>query len=177
MKVKKLFLYMIIVFFGVSSAWAKSASLNDIKAAHIYNFSRFTQWPETKNKNEVFNICVHKKSELKENIKKLAAVKLNGLPIKVNEVKDANEISQCHLLVLTDLKKDDLDTYVLASVEENILTVSATPGHASFGVMFNLYVYGKKVKFEANVEMINKTDLKVSSNVLRLANIIKSTGE
>ena len=55
-----------------------------------------------------------------------------------------------------------------------VLTVADTPGFAERGVMINFFITREdKVRFEANLEEAENSGLRLSSQLLKLATIVK----
>jgi hypothetical protein len=58
----------------------------------------------------------------------------------------------------------------------NVLTISDIPGFAERGGMLGFALRERRIAFDANVDAINDTELRVSSQVLNLARIIRTPG-
>ena len=53
-----------------------------------------------------------------------------------------------------------------------ILTIGDTNGYAAAGVLINFYTSGETVRFEMNESAIERSGLKVSARLLKLARIV-----
>ncbi|MDA3947197.1 MAG: YfiR family protein [Helicobacteraceae bacterium] len=175
MKKTALFFFFIVTLFFPASLMAEYASMTDIKAAYIFNFIRYTSWPEVDEKEAVFHLCVHKNSDIRQSLKLLENKIVKNQSITIVSVENpGEELSLCEVLVLPELKEEELKTFISAAKSSKILTVSDSEGYAGLGVMINLVVRDNKVKFEVNLDEIEDSELKISSNLLKLATIIQS---
>jgi len=167
-----------ILFVGLSasvSADTNSASEADLKAAYIYNFARYAEWKGKKKNASTFVICVHRRSDLFKSLKKLESKKLKGIKIKVIAVGDGEGcLVPCHMVVLPKLSPSKLKAFVRKSTKENVLSVSDIDGYGEYGVMINLKKVSNKMTFEVNLNELSHSKIKLSSNLLRLAKIVKT---
>ena len=79
----------------------------------------------------------------------------------------------CHILFIGSSEKNRLGEILLALKGQNVLTVGDTPGFAERGAMINFRIEDSKVRFEINVDAAERAGLSVSSNLLKLATIVK----
>ncbi len=156
---------------------AQSASVDDLKIAYIYNFIRYTSWPMTESTKTDFGLCVHKASALQEKLGSLEGKRVKGGLIKVISVGNVRqELALCDVLVLPRLEEEKLKGMIVYATTTNTLTIADTQGYAHLGVMINMVVKDKKIAFEVNLDEVRRSDLKISSNLLKLAKIVQSGG-
>ena len=88
----------------------------------------------------------------------------------------SKEMPECHVLFINRSENKYLEQ-ILTQVEGYpVLVVSDTPRFAERGVGINLYIQGNRVRFEINVEAIDRSGLRVSSGLLNLAKIVSGRG-
>jgi hypothetical protein len=166
----------------VSSAAAQSPRETEykIKAACVYNFLKFVEWPghsgEAPSSNIVLAVVGPKDLQ-----KTFSATLETGTPptrlmkvVAYANLKDIPDLSKVHVLfVSADLERAVPD--ILAAVRgQPILTVGESPGFCEEGGMIRFHIVDNKVRFEVNLTESEKANLKISSKLLRLAtNVIR----
>ena len=78
-------------------SFADNVSEYTIKAAFIYNFARFTQWPDDTDK---LNICIYGKDPFGSEIDTLSGKKINNRTIKIVRTRLIEEVRTCHIVFL-----------------------------------------------------------------------------
>ena len=138
-----------------------------IKAAFLYNFIAFTQWPE--GIDQTLNLCVYGKDYFGQEIDKLQAKSVDNNNIKVLRLTSLEKSKECHVLFISKSAIDDLPN-VLASLQgEPILTIADSPEAAANGVIINMSLTQNKVSFNVNLESARSVKLDISSRLLQLA--------
>ena len=154
------------------------ADKNDIsledktKAAFIYNFTRYIEWPE--DTVPTFTIAVFGDSKILAPLREIGKKKLVGKKkIRIIHYQDISKIDTCHMLFVSGSEKDKLEEILLTSRNKNILTLSDTKGFAQKGVALNFRVVKEKLRFEINSEALDGLNVHVSSQLLKLALFVK----
>jgi hypothetical protein len=152
-------------------------SLEDkTKAAFIYNFTKYIEWPD--DTGEIFTIVVIGESDILIPLKEIGEKKRVGKrKIKIKHYKEISEIDTCHILFISGSVKDNLKEILDTVRNKNILTISDTKGFAHKGVAFNFIIIKGKIRFEINGDVLGNLKLKVSSQLMKLAIIVKEKKE
>lgn len=154
----------------------RSASEYDIKAVFLYNFTKFTDWPENAfpSTNSPIIIAVAGQDpfgKALDEVMKGEAVRRH--PLQVQRLNGGAPIPHCHILFIARSEKDRLDSLLKEVQGRPILTVADTPRAAERGVMVNLVVQ-ESVRMEINQAAIAAARLQVSSKLLSLARIVQA---
>lgn len=148
---------------------AESTMVNerDMKAALIYNFAVFTAWPESG--ETAFNVCVF--DEDKENLNKdiLRSKQINGKPIHFEVIFSNSDVKKCQLIYLEDSKNREDKTLLESMVNFSVLSIEDTTDKVASAGIINIHLDHKKYKFTVNNEAAKRSNLTVSSKLLRLA--------
>lgn len=149
----------------------------EVKAAFVYNFIKFTEWPaEAWNRPGALRLCVA--GPANEFAAALAGLAdkppVNGKAVQVARIGAPGEVQTCHLLVLTAHDRVATD-WLHRAASAPVLTVGDAPGFAAAGGIVGLVVEGGKVRFEVNQDTAQGARLKLSSQVLKLARIVRSS--
>ncbi|MBI5196614.1 MAG: YfiR family protein [Nitrospirae bacterium] len=143
----------------------------EVKAAFIYNFAKFIEWPADTGAN--INLCV-----LGEDPFGAALDSINGKPVRdknvaVKRIKSHQQLKTCQIVFISASEKEHL-AQILDAVENlSVLTIGDTNGFIQQGVIINFYIEDEKVRFEINPKAAESADLKISSKLLKLGRIVK----
>lgn len=81
------------------SAHAIDASEQTLTTAFLYNFAKYTEWPQhIAASSNAFLLCYPAGSEIAPFMSRLASRSLRDKPIAVREIKEAKDFSGCHLV-------------------------------------------------------------------------------
>jgi len=157
-------------FIGAGVTAQRTDKESDLKAAFIYNFTKYIDWEESE-PNE-FSIGVIGSSHTYNSLLEMAKSKTaNEKRIVVRHFDKPDEIINCNILFISSNSTNQLSS-ILGKVNKGTLTISEEEGAAEQGTAFNFVVVNDKLKFEANVKAINAAGLKASSQLLKLAKIV-----
>ena len=175
-RVGKRIVSFIVFLFIITSTSLLAADGDDpeseYKAYFIYTFSKYVEW-EDLDADSTFIIGVIGNSNLVPYLERIAEVKsIKGKKITIRRWQQANNIGVCHILFIARSQKDQLNEIRKKTEGRPILTVGDTKGFAQKGVCINLINIRDRIGFEVNMTTIDDTTLKVSSQLLKLANSV-----
>lgn len=161
------------------AAAADNATLEEyqVKAAYLYNFTKFTDWPDNAfaSPNAPLVIGVVGDYPFGDTLDVLVKGEVvRGHPLVIKRLHDGDDLHGCHVLFICRNEKDHL-SLLLQNLKGNpVLTVSDTDGFAGLGGMVNLVLVEEKVKLEINQTSAEGAGLKISAKLLKLARIVNS---
>jgi hypothetical protein len=166
---------------GGVPAWAQESNLSEyqVKAAFLYTFTKFVDWPEEPSGEVQANsaICVIGDDPFGEYLDTLVQGKqLNGRPIIVKRMKRGESGRSCRIVFISSSEKGHLRPILDSLRGSSALTVGDMENFARSGGMVNLVVEGKHVQFEINVDAAKRAGLTISSKLLGLAKIVHGDG-
>jgi hypothetical protein len=145
-----------------------------LKAAFIYNFAKFTRWPEgTWDDDQAsLNLCIAGTDELVTELELLGGKVVKGRSLTVTRLNEQNVAESCHIIyVATSESTNDLTiTHTLR--DKAVLTVSEIPHFARSGGTIELFRKEGRVRFIINLDVVRKSGLEISSRLLNLAEIV-----
>jgi|SRR5579872_898766 len=167
-----------LVLVGPNPSHADSDSDREyaVKAAYIYNFARFVDWPADAfpRPDAPFVIGIVGKDPFGSIIDHAVQGKsINGRPFVVRRLKLDQDLRQCHILFVSASEKDKIGRLLAAVGGAPILTVGETPGFACRGGIVNFRIERGTVRFEINPDTAKRVRLTISSRLLGLARIVK----
>jgi hypothetical protein len=144
-----------------------------IKAACIYNFIKFVDWPERAlPTNGTLVIGVLGESPVGS-----ALIGLNGKSVKnrtlvVRQISTPKDVQTCQVVFVGPTEQARVSQIVSAAQEASTLTVGDLTGFARSGGVINFIEQANKVRFEINSAAAEKSKLTISSQLLRLAKVV-----
>lgn len=143
-----------------------------IKAAFIYNFARFIDWPAQAFSSDTspMIIGVLGKNVFGDSIQQIINGRsIQGHPLEFKEFSSVADATNCQVLFISPSEKDHLSKILNHLVNTNILTVSEPDNFLDEGGMIRLFIVEDKVRFEINNQAAKKAGLTISSKLLSLA--------
>lgn len=164
------------------AATAAPTSPEVVKAAYVLNFIRFTEWPaEALPEGAPFVVGVSADRVLEDALFRLTdGQQIRGRRIRVIRLRTTRDLADCHLVYLDGEITVNEEPAVpvaeaLAAIGDRpVLTVSSHDEFLSRGGMLNLYRDGSNLRFEIAPDRAAAAGLRFSSQLLRLARIVRS---
>lgn len=161
------FLLMLAQLFASPVAHADEMLEYQVKAAFIYNFIAFTQWPGST--DSAINLCLYGEDYFGNEIDKLQNKMVGARPIKVIRVSNSNQLPQCQAVFFSKSVNNNLADLINSLENYPILTMADTPNAISKGIIINMNLVNEKIVFEINLATARKSGLDISSKLLQLA--------
>jgi hypothetical protein len=144
-----------------------------VKAAFLYNFARFVEWPAPPPPGQPFVIAVVGADPFGRVLDDTVADKtVHGHPIAVRR-GGAEAARGAHIVYVSPSERHRLDAVLESVAGQGVLTVADTPGAARRGVMINFVMDDHRVRFEINLRRAETAGLRMSSQLLRLAALVE----
>lgn len=166
---KVLFMLLFLSFCTAIKAQEKEATL---KAAFIYNFTKYIDW-DSVNTTDEFVIGIIGPSAVTPSLTDIAKDnEVENKKIVIHQFSKPEDITWCNILFIPQKLPFPLHT-ILEHVEKGTLTISEENGYAKQGTAFNFIIKNEKLKFESNLNAINAAGLKAGSQLLKLAVMVE----
>lgn len=172
------------VFFGLIIAIASTvgstsltsaqpiASEQTLTAAFLYNFLKFTEWPDDAFDSEV-TICTSIKPEFEELDAILGRIAQNK-PVSIRRIAHKESLNSCQLLFLPrEEGVQHVHEWLSAAADKSILTVSNINNFLDAGGMIQLNNDGKNLSFSINLEYARRAGLKFNAQLLQIARQVR----
>jgi len=151
-----------------------------VKAVYLYNLTQFVEWPPKAFQNARTPLVVGILGEdpfgrhLEEAIE---GEENNGRSLVIRKFTTEEKIENCHVLFINLPEASHTDK-VLENLEgRSILTVSDHAGFLEAGGMVQLVQADDRIHFQINPDAASEADLKISSKLLRVAEVITVPNE
>lgn len=159
--------------FSADSAVSKEYQ---IKAAFIYNFTKFVEWPARSfaGTNSPIVIGVMGRNPFADELEKIAKDHtVNGRVILVKNLTSAAEVETVHLLFINAGEEDRWNEVLKSLRKSAVLTVGESERFAELGGIINFTLQGDKVRLEINLDTMEQAGLKINAQLLKLATVVR----
>jgi YfiR/HmsC-like len=163
---------------GGAPLWGAGTAVSEeyrIKAAFLFNFAQFVKWPPGafQKADSPFCIGILGKdpfdSFLDEAVKGEA---VDGHPLVVRRYADLKGTEDCQILFISKSERARMGALLEGLKGRSILTVGDMGGFAEAGGVIRFITEDNKIHFRINLEAARGAKLDISSQVLRLAEIV-----
>lgn len=143
-----------------------------VKAAFVFNFFKFVEWPAPANRQtpRSIRLCIIGKRPLDGNLDLLAGRNVGTRMIELITNPSPSIDSPCHIAYIAEANTDFLKELQRMGLPAPTLTVSDQRGFIDEGGMIELRIIDGKVRFDINLVAARGANLKLSSQLLQLAN-------
>ncbi len=171
----------VLVAMAVSGSTAIAqppAAEAQVKAAFVYNFLKFVEWPAesfaSARDSLVFGI-VGTSATAEAAAFFLAGKQANSRPIAVRRMPADAPIIGVHAIFVGDVRESIQPQVFYEAASTNVLSIGEAKGFATRGGVIGLLVEDQKVRFEINPEAADSAQLKISSKLLALAKLVRGS--
>lgn len=157
--------------FADSCSWLERIEYR-LKAAFLWNFAKFIEWPPSAFTNETapFIIGVLGTNPFGEELEQTVRGKqISTHPITVQLFRTAAEAKHCHILFVSTSENSRLAEIFKTLRDGPVLTVGEYDQFTQKGGMINFVREGNKIRFQINDAAAQAAGLKISSKLLSLA--------
>jgi YfiR/HmsC-like len=163
---------------GGTPVWGAGTAVSEeyrIKAAFLFNFAQFVKWPPGafRKADSPFCIGILGKdpfdSFLDETVK---GETVDGHPLVVRRYPDLKSVGDCQILFISKSEQARMGALLQGLKGRSILTVGDIGGFAEAGGVIRFVTEDNKIHFRINLEAAKDAKLDISSQVLRLAEIV-----
>ena len=153
-----------------AAAALPAGSEYQVKAAFLYNFLKFVDWPAD-GAGPPATIClgILGRDPFGDALEAVKGNSAKGRKVVVLHFRSLEEVRGCDLLFVCASEKRHLPEILKLARNGHTLTVGDQEGFCQAGGMINLVTLEKRIGFEVNVAAANRAKLRLSSQLLKLA--------
>lgn len=142
----------------------------EVKAAFVYNFIKFVEWPDAGvPPGDSIRLCILGDLPDAAAFTNLGGRQIRGKRMTVLALDRPGETRGCDVLFVAANQTGRLREIIEALEDRPTLTISDTEGYARRGVMINMFLENKRVRFEVNEKKARAAGLRISVKLLKLA--------
>lgn len=160
----------LVLFSSALPLFAQSKEYQ-LKAAFLYNFAKFVEWPERRfvNPQSPFVIGVLGENPFGDSLEKaVRGRRVSGRRIVVKQFRGMNSAHEAHLLFVGVSSQEQWHQQQRA-LGKGVLVVGETEWFANHGGTISFLLRGDKLRFRINMKSATAEGLKVSSQLQKLA--------
>jgi hypothetical protein len=159
---------------GLILATAQAPSEYQLKAALIYNFAKFVEWPSTGGTDEPIVIGILGDDPFGQDFEAVTNGKTaNGKRVILKRFPNLQSLTPCHILFIGNDQKPILGK-VLVAAGSNVLTVGEMDRFAENGGMIHMKLIAGKVRFVITNAAAERAGIRISAKLLSIAQVIRN---
>jgi hypothetical protein len=142
-----------------------------LRAAFLYNFSQFIEWPAEAFADAAapFNICVLGPNRFGNTLNALEKRTVRGHPISTLSIARPADARGCHILYLADARASAGKSWTNLLGSAPVLVVGDTEESRDTGTGISFIEQGGKLRWAINLGILRPLNLKVSAKLLEIA--------
>ncbi len=160
-----------LALLACAAGYAASASPPteyQVKAAFLYNFVKFVEWPGTPQTGPI-TVCVLGKDPFEGELERATDGKtVNGRSLTVRHLTDPAAAHTCQVLFVSSSETARAPELIRKLSGMSVLTVSDMDRFSDLGGIINFLMDGQRVRFRINQSAAERASLKISSKLLQL---------
>jgi len=160
-----------------TQAAVPAAKEYEVKAAFLFNFAQYVEWPPESFSTPATPIIIGVLGDdpfgrvLDQTVR---GETVKSRPIAIHRSRQIENLRHCHLLFISKSERGRLTPIFAKLAGTHCLTVGETDRFAHNGGIINFRLQGANVRFEINLNAARRSGLMISSKLLRLAILIGS---
>lgn len=158
-----------------SGVHAQVVEENEVKAAYLYNFAKFVEWPPAAfpNPDDPVQICAIGDDAAIDVLQAaVSGKKANGRRVLSRRLSSIADPGICHILFVGFRDKNNIAAILRRTESANVLTVGQSDRFIPLGGMINLADKDGAVELEVAPAVAENAGLKISSRLLVVARVV-----
>jgi YfiR/HmsC-like len=166
---------VMLVFCGfpeTAQLFAQTLSDDQVKAAYLYNFAKFVEWPANKfaAATSPVRFCILEDYSLEPELARIVKGKsVGGRAIEIVQVQGGEQSRNCHILFINAVNSKRSHSLLDAVRGSAVLTVGESESFIEHGGMIAFVLIDDRVHFQVNHKAATDAGVYVSSRLLVLA--------
>jgi hypothetical protein len=146
-----------------------------IKAVFLFNFAQFVSWPADSFTSQDEPFCIGVLGDdpfgafLDETVR---GENIDGHPLVVQRYARVEDVKDCRILFISESEKKDIKNILGLLKDKRILTVGDLEGFVQNGGIIRFFTKANKIHLRINLAAATKSNLTISSKVLRLSDVV-----
>ena len=153
---------------GAALADSGDTTESRVKAAYVYNFAKYIEWPGTAAQDPL-RLCLPGNDRLGEAFNALEGRQAQGRAIHVLNGVPLGQLARCQIVFVGQGDAALLAAVIRSAAESPTLVVGDVDGFIDAGGGIGLVVADDRVQFEVNLEALQRAKLRASAQMLKLA--------
>jgi hypothetical protein len=162
----------LVLLVATHLAAAQTASDHAVKAAYIYNFAKFVEWPAASfgDASTAMRFCILNDPSFGEELNRIVAGKLiASRPVEVVHVQDGGRSRNCQVLYINSVQSRQTRRVIEVLRGASVLTVGESDDFLEDGGVIDFVLQDDRIHFHINRKSANDAGLRISSRLLAVA--------
>ena len=154
-------------------------SERSIKAAYLCKFAGYVQWPDSQTDAAgPLTIGVLNSGAMMEELTRITAGRrISDRQVLIRQIESGDPLDGLHMLFVGERDRERLDDLLLPARQLPILTVTESVGALAGGSVINFTIDRERVRFEVSLPAAERSQLKLSSRLLAVAQRVQRVPE
>jgi hypothetical protein len=154
--------------------WAASVHAEEahseaaVKAAYLYRFADYVEWPQQSIPGHPFVIEVEGAPDVARELRHLTGHSINDQGVQVREISSIHEVAGARILYVGAGHANSLRE-LTPSASSSLLIVTDEEHGLDLGGMLNFVTIDNRVRFEISLTAAERAQLKISADLLSVA--------
>jgi hypothetical protein len=156
-----------------------SPSEYQVKAAFLFNFAKFVEWPPDTfaNATTPIALCVFRHDPFGSALDEVIRGKtINNRELVARRIHELSELKGCQILFVAEREEKQLPEILASLKGASSLVVGEATEFAERGGAIQFFLENNKLRFAINVDAVQRSRLQASSKLLALARIVHDGG-
>ena len=146
-----------------------------LKAAFLYNFAKFVEWPSSTfaETTSPFVLCTLGHDPFGTNLDAIAGKMVRERSLVIKRIRSEGTVTGCQMLYVSPSELTQATDLLRSLHNTPVLTVCDIDNCAEAGIILGMRLVDNRVQLDMNLETLQHTPLKVSSQLMKLTRIVK----
>jgi hypothetical protein len=166
----------ILTLFAASPApSAASYSEDAVKAAYLYRFTQYIEWPAAASAAEPFTIAVLDAPGVAAELRRiLPNHRIRNSAAQVREIARVQDVGSAQMLYIGSAQVDRVRSAIAALAARSVLVVTDSEQGLAAGGVLNFVMLEHRVRFEVSLIAADRSQLRISAELLGVATRVQS---
>lgn len=167
--------YLVVAIVAAMGSLLAQSSVADeypVKAAFLFNFAKFVEWPPLafKGPEDPIAICVLGQNPFGSALENVVHDKtVANRAFVVREISNAQQAAKCQIIFVTALEQKHYRVLLEGLKAQSVLTVGEADDFSANGGIINFKLKDARVRIEIDANAAQRAGLRISSKLLSLA--------
>jgi hypothetical protein len=161
-------------------AQTKSAGEYQVKAAFLYNFAKFIDWPPNafSDPKQPLAVCIYGHDPFGRSLEDALLGKFIGdRPVILGRATQFQDLAGCQVVFVSASEREPAADLANRLKGHAVLLVGESEGFAVSGGSIQFTIEDSRVRFVINPDAADRAGLKISSKLLALAKIVRDSSQ
>jgi hypothetical protein len=155
---------------------AAAYSEDAVKAAYLFRFTQYIEWPEAASSAEPFTIAVLDAPGVAAELRRiLPNHRIKNSAAQVREIARAQDLGSAQILYIGSAQIDRVRNVIAALAARPVLVVTDAEQGLAAGSSVNFVMLEHRVRFEVSLSAADRSQLRISAELLGVATRVQKT--